>query len=53
LRLHLLIADSEELAKAGRIDEAIQGFKVAKQWNPRLTFDPFARAKQLAPEAKK
>jgi hypothetical protein len=47
-----LIIDSQKLAKAGRIDEAILGFTTAKQWNLRLTFDPVIRAKKLAAEAK-
>jgi WD40 repeat protein len=48
-----LVEDSEALARAGRIEEAIQGFKTAQQWNPSLRFDPVARAHQLANEAKK
>jgi WD40 repeat protein len=48
-----LVADSEQLAKEGRINEAIEGFKTAQQWNPSLHFDPVARANQLANDAKK
>jgi WD40 repeat protein len=48
-----LVIQSENLAKAGRIDEAIRGFTEAKRWNPSLTFDPVSKAHQLAEEAKK
>jgi hypothetical protein len=48
-----LVEDSEALARAGKIEEAIQGFKTAQQWNPNLRFDPVARAHQLANDAKK
>jgi hypothetical protein len=48
-----LVIDSENLAKAGRIDEAIRGFTEAKRWNPGLTFDPVMKAHQLAGEGGK
>ena len=44
-----LVIASEKLAKEGRIDEAIQGFTEAKRWDSRLTFDPTAKAMQIAP----
>jgi WD40 repeat protein len=49
-----LIADSEQLARSGQLNEAIEGFKTAQQWdpsNPALRFDPVARANELAPAA--
>ncbi|MBC1197175.1 AAA-like domain-containing protein [Microcystis aeruginosa BLCCF158] len=48
-----LVADSEALARDGKINEAIEGFKIAQKWNPSLRFDPVARANQLANDAKK
>jgi WD40 repeat protein len=48
-----LVIDSENLAKAGRINEAIRGFTDAKRWNPGLTFDPVMKAHQLAEEGGK
>ncbi|UJB72977.1 hypothetical protein HRE53_30050 (plasmid) [Acaryochloris sp. 'Moss Beach'] len=47
-----LIDYSEQLAKNGQINEAIQGFKDTLQWDPRLNFDPETRATELAQEAK-
>ncbi len=47
-----LVTESEELAKSGKINEAIQGLTTAKQWDPSLTFDPVTRANQLAQEGK-
>jgi hypothetical protein len=47
-----LVEDSDKLAQEGRIEEAIAGYKLAKQWNPRLTFDPVTRANQRAEKAK-
>ncbi|NCR39710.1 MAG: hypothetical protein GPJ21_07480 [Microcystis aeruginosa W13-11] len=48
-----LVADSEVLARDGKINEAIEGFKIAQKWNPSLRFDPVVRANQLANDAKK
>jgi hypothetical protein len=48
-----LLIYSENLAKEGRIDEAIHGFAEAKRWNPGLTFDSVMKAHQLVEEAKK
>jgi hypothetical protein len=53
VRQHPTFIYSENLAKAGLIDEAIRGFMEAKRWNPALTFDPVKKAHQLAAEAKK
>ncbi|MFM7450529.1 MAG: AAA-like domain-containing protein, partial [Leptolyngbyaceae cyanobacterium] len=47
-----LVIDSEQLAKSGDIDQAIQGFTTAKKWNPSLTFDPTAKANQIAQTTK-
>jgi WD40 repeat protein len=47
-----LLANSEAQARSGNLDAAIQGFKTAQQWDPRLTFDPVARAQELAKAAK-
>jgi hypothetical protein len=47
-----LVADSEALARQGKIAAAIEGFKRAQQWDPRLNFDPVARANELAKTAK-
>jgi hypothetical protein len=56
-RLHAaapnLVIHSKNLAKAGRIDEAIRGFTEAKRWNLGLTFDPVMKARQLAGEGGK
>jgi WD40 repeat protein len=41
-----LIAQSEALAHAGKITEAIAGFTIAKQWDPSLTFDPVEKANE-------
>ena len=46
-----LVADSEELARLGNIEAAIQGFKTAQQWGAHLTFDPVAKANELAKSA--
>lgn len=43
-----LVADSEALARQGRAEEAIQGFKTAQQWGAALSFDPVTRAQELA-----
>jgi hypothetical protein len=43
-----LVLHSENLAKEGRIEEAIQGFTDAKRWNPSLKFAPVSKAHQLA-----
>ncbi len=48
-----LKTESEQLAKAGQITQAVAGFKTAQQWNPDLFpagFDPTAHAQQLAAE---
>ena len=47
-----LVTDSEKLARDGRIDDAIRGFTDAKRWDPSLTFDPTAKANQIAQAAK-
>ncbi|MFN6233900.1 AAA-like domain-containing protein [Microcystis sp.] len=47
-----LVEYSEALAREGKINEAIEGFKIAQKWNPSLRFDPVARANQLANDAK-
>jgi WD40 repeat protein len=47
-----LVSDSEALARKGEIKAAIQGFTTAKQWDPSLTFDPVAKANELAKAAK-
>jgi len=49
----ILMEQSEALAREGKINEAIEGFKIAQKWNPSLRFDPVARANQLANDAKK
>ncbi|TRU26454.1 MAG: hypothetical protein EWV92_15680 [Microcystis aeruginosa Ma_MB_S_20031200_S102] len=49
----ILMKQSEALARQGKINEAIEGFKIAQKWNPSLRFDPVARANQLANDAKK
>lgn len=49
----ILMKQSEALAREGKINEAIEGFKIAQKWNPSLRFDPVARANQLANDAKK
>ena len=46
-----LIRQSETQAHTGKITEAIEGFTIAKKWDPSLTFDPVAKANQLAKEA--
>jgi hypothetical protein len=46
----ILMKQSEAL---GKINEAIEGFKIAQKWNPSLRFDPVSRANQLANDAKK
>jgi WD40 repeat protein len=46
-----LITQSEAHARAGRLTEAIQGFTLAKQWNPNLPFDPKTHAEKLAQAA--
>ena len=47
-----LVEYSEALAREGKINEAIEGFKIAQKWNPSLRFDPVSRANQLANDAK-
>jgi hypothetical protein len=49
----ILMEQSEALAREGKINEAIEGFKIAQKWNPSLRFDPVGRANQLANDAKK
>ncbi|MFM7279943.1 MAG: WD40 repeat domain-containing protein, partial [Microcystis aeruginosa] len=49
----ILMKQSEALAREGKINEAIEGFKIAQKWNPSLRFDPVSRANQLANDAKK
>ena len=48
-----LIRQSETRARNGKITEAIEGFTIAKKWDPSLTFDPVAQANQLAKEKAK
>ena len=45
-----LVKEAEEEAKSGSVDVAIEDFRTALRWNPSLSFDPKARAKQLANE---
>jgi tetratricopeptide (TPR) repeat protein len=47
-----LVADSDTLAKQGRLDAAIQGYQTAQHWNSSLRFDPTHRAHQLDQEAR-
>lgn len=42
-----LVADSEALARSGSLDQAIQGFKTAQQWNSSLAFNPITQATAL------
>jgi WD40 repeat protein len=47
-----LLADSEDQARNGNLEAAIQGFTTAQQWDPSLPrFDPVARANELAKAA--
>ena len=48
-----LIRQSETQAREGKITEAIEGFTIAKKWDPSLTFDPVAKANQIAKEKAK
>jgi WD40 repeat protein len=45
-----LVEDSDKLAKEGKTAEAITGYKTAKLWDNRLTFDPATRAAEKAPK---
>ncbi|MCY7282304.1 MAG: hypothetical protein LH679_02455, partial [Cyanobacteria bacterium CAN_BIN43] len=47
-----LVEDSEGLASHGDVAGAVAGFRMAQEWNPSLTFDPVARANELAEAAK-
>jgi len=48
-----LMEDSEGLARRGDVEGAVAGFKTAQEWNRNLTFDPVARANELAEAAKR
>jgi WD40 repeat protein len=39
-----LVEDSDKLAEKCRIVEAIEGYKIAREWDPRLIFNPNTRA---------
>jgi tetratricopeptide (TPR) repeat protein len=43
-----LVAEGEELARNLDIDGAVAKFRQAQQWNPKLDFDPQAKAEELA-----
>jgi WD40 repeat protein len=47
-----LVEDSEALAKQGKLEEAIAGFRTAQRWDQRLTFDAVAKANEIAKAAK-
>ena len=47
-----LVEDSDKLATEGRIEEATEGYEVAKKWKPSLTLDLINRANKLAEKAK-
>jgi hypothetical protein len=40
-----LVADSDDLARQGKLEEAIQGYTTAQQWDPSLRLDPAQRAR--------
>ncbi len=42
-----LVAQGEELARAGEVEKALAKFKQAKQWNPQLDINPETKAKVL------
>jgi len=45
-----LVKEAEDEARSGSVDVAIEDFRTALRWNPSLSFDPKARANQLANE---
>jgi WD40 repeat protein len=48
-----LVKVGEEEAKAGDFDEAVATLSTALQWNPKLKFDPKARAEKFANKGRK
>jgi WD40 repeat protein len=50
----ILVENSDELAKEGRREEAIEGYKLAKEWNPNsVKFDPVKRANEMQAQKEK
>ncbi|MFN6468112.1 MAG: hypothetical protein RMY36_000210 [Nostoc sp. SerVER01] len=48
----VLVIQGEKLARNDDISGAVEKFNKAKQWNNKLKFDSYARAKELANQAK-
>ena len=46
-----LVADSDALARQGRLEQAIQGYTTAQQWDPSLRLDPAQRARDQYSQA--
>jgi WD40 repeat protein len=46
-----LVADSDDLAREGKLEQAIQGYTTAQQWDPSLRFDPAQRARDQYSQA--
>ncbi|WP_445638558.1 WD40 domain-containing protein [Nostoc sp. DSM 114161] len=47
----VLVIQGENLARKNDIDGAVEKFNKAQQWNNKLKFDSYARAKELANQA--
>jgi len=47
-----LVADSDALAKQGKLEAAILGYQTALRWDASLRFDPTHRARQLDQESR-
>jgi WD40 repeat protein len=47
-----LVKEGEKQARDAQFEEAVKTFRQAKTWNPKLNFDPEAKAKPLAEAAK-
>jgi len=43
-----LVEESDEFARNGNVEAAIQGYRTAQQWGISLDFDPVAQANRLA-----
>ena len=43
-----LVEQGEESAKDGDLEEAVEKFRQAKKWNPKLDFNPESKAKAIS-----